>query len=202
MREDHPPNEEPSLTTHMNDYNPSRREFMAATGALAAVWMGTDPAAFAAALRDARDAARGGLVQFQALTPEQAEDLDAIAAQIIPTDDLPGAREAGAVVFIDRALATFQSGQKSAMLEGLADLNRRAGGRFSAVSENRQRELLQEIEDTPFFRQVRFGVVTGTFAHPSWGGNADGAGWRILGFEPRYLWRPPFGAYDAEQMGR
>jgi gluconate 2-dehydrogenase gamma chain len=141
-------------------------------------------------------------VQFQALTPEQAEDLDAVAAQIIPTDDLPGAREARAVVFIDRALATFQSEEKPAMLEGLADLNRRARGRFSGVSETRQRELLQEIEDGEFFAQVRLGVVVGTFAHPSWGGNVDGAGWRILGFEPRYFWRPPFGAYDAEEMGR
>ena len=175
---------------------------MAASGALVTAWMGTDPAAFAAALRDARDAARDGQVQFQALTAEQAEDLDAIAAQLIPTDDLPGAREAKAVVFIDRALATFQSEQKSGMLEGLADLNRRAGGRFSAVSENRQRDLLREIEDTPFFEQVRTAVITGTFAHPAWGGNADGAGWQILGFEPRFLWRPPFGAYDAEQMGR
>src|SRR4051794_29392930 len=38
-----------------------------------------------------------------------AADVEAVAAQIIPTDDTPGAREAGVVHFIDRALATFLS---------------------------------------------------------------------------------------------
>ncbi len=171
---------------------------MAATGALAAAWIGTDSAAFAAALRATRIAQSGTPVEWEALTPEQAEDLDAMAAHIIPTDDLPGAREARAVVFIDRALATFQSGQKQSIVDGLLDLNRRAGARFSTVPESRQLELLQQIEETQFFGRVRSGVVTGMFANPAWGGNMDGAGWKVLGFEPRYIWRPPFGAYDAE----
>src|SRR5262245_60928028 len=34
-------------------------------------------------------------------------DLEAVTAQIIPTDSTPGAREAGVVQFIDRALASF-----------------------------------------------------------------------------------------------
>ena len=43
------------------------------------------------------------------LTAAEAADVEAVAAQIIPTDDTPGAREAGVVHFIDRALATFFS---------------------------------------------------------------------------------------------
>src|SRR5262245_36499531 len=43
------------------------------------------------------------------LTAAEAADIEAVAAQIIPTDDSPGAREAGVVYFIDRALATFFS---------------------------------------------------------------------------------------------
>ncbi len=186
----------------MLDGNPSRREFVTTTGALAVAWFGTDPRAFTAAIEAAREARSGAPVLWEALTAEQAEDLDAIAAHIVPTDDLPGAREARAVVFIDRALATFQSGQKQSIIDGLSDLNRRAGRRFSTVSETRQLELLRAIEDTPFFGRVRSGVVTGMFAHPAWGGNLDGAGWKVLGFEPRYIWRPPFGAYDAEVDGR
>ena len=38
-----------------------------------------------------------GAISF--LTPAEAADVDAIAAQIIPTDDTPGAREAGVVLF-------------------------------------------------------------------------------------------------------
>jgi gluconate 2-dehydrogenase gamma chain len=34
-----------------------------------------------------------------------AADVAAVTAQIIPSDDTPGAREAGVVYFIDRALA-------------------------------------------------------------------------------------------------
>ncbi len=181
----------------MHDATHSRREFVAATGALTAAWIGTDPRAFAAALRAARDAGRGDPFMWDALTPEQAEDLDAIATHIIPTDDLPGAREARAVVFIDRALATFQSSQKQSIIDGLADLNRRGGARFSTLPADRQLQVLREIEDTPFFGSVRSGVVTGTFAHPNWGGNVGGAGWKILGYDPRAIWQPPFGAYDA-----
>ena len=143
------------------------------------------------------------------LTAEQAADLDAIAAQIIPSDDdLPGALEARSVVFIDRALGTFMANQKDLLLEGLDDLNSTvserwpADARFAALTEEQQHELLTEIEDEPFFRAVRFGVLTGMFAHPDWGGNYEGAGWKLLGFEPRYVWRPPFGYYDAEEMGR
>jgi len=43
-------------------------------------------------------------VKFQVLTAAQAKDVEAIAAQIVPSDELPGAREAGVVYFIDQAL--------------------------------------------------------------------------------------------------
>ena len=35
-----------------------------------------------------------------------AAEIEAIAARIIPSDATPGAREAGVVYFIDRALST------------------------------------------------------------------------------------------------
>src|SRR5262245_51994167 len=43
------------------------------------------------------------------LTAAEAADIEAVAAQIVPSNDTPGAREAGVVSFIDRALATFFS---------------------------------------------------------------------------------------------
>ncbi len=42
---------------------------------------------------------------LRALTAHQARLIDAIAARIFPTTDTPGAVEAGAVFYVDRALA-------------------------------------------------------------------------------------------------
>jgi len=176
---------------------------------MAGLWLGTDPEAFFSALEASRAAMQGEQVAYEVLTALQAADLDAIAAQIIPTDDnLPGAREARVVVFMDRALGGFMAGQKDFLLGGLDDLNGTvaerwpAAARFAELTEEQQHELLTEIEDEAFFGAVRFGVLTGMFAHPDWGGNHEGAGWKVLGFEPRYVWQPPFGYYDAQEMGR
>ena len=45
---------------------------------------------------------------------------------------------------------------------------------------------------------MRMLTLCGMFALPSWGGNRDEAGWKLLGFEDRHAWQPPFGFYDAE----
>ena len=186
----------------------TRREFLASSGAFAAGWVGTDPEALVRALESQRVAVAGEQVPFEVLTADQAADLDAIAAQIIPNDgELPGAREARVIVFIDRALGDYMAGQAEALFDGLDDLNRRVSGRwgterFSQLSDERQIELLQEIENGAFFQQLREAVIVGMFAHPDHGGNYEGAGWRLLGFEPRYVWQPPFGEYDAEEMRR
>lgn len=134
--------------------------------------------------------------------------MDAIAAQIVPSGDSPGAREAGALHFIDHSLATWAQNQRDQITRGLEDLNRQVNerwpgtGHFASLLAERQVELLHAVERTPFFQQVRFAVIAGTFANPAWGGNKDGLGWQILGFEPRFVWQPPFGDYDADEMRR
>src|SRR5262245_66004730 len=50
-----------------------------------------------------------GEAKISFLSAAEAADIDAVTSQIIPTDDTPGAREAGVVYFIERALATFFS---------------------------------------------------------------------------------------------
>jgi len=188
----------------MIDDSLSRRAFLAASGsAFASAWLAADPEQVRASLAHAaRAVRRSGDWEF--LSTEQAADVDAIAAQIIPTDDLPGAREAGAVYFFDHALATWAGDQREAFSRGLDNLNRqtqrRSPGarRFAALSPEQQIELLHAVEHTPFFQMIRFATIAGTFANPSWGGNRDKAGWRILGFEDRFVWQPPFGDYDAD----
>ena len=107
--------------------------------------------------------------------------------------------------FIDRALATFNAGQKKLYADGVADLNRRAArqrkGRrsFAALTPAQQDESSAQIEKTPFFQAARFDTIVGTFALPTWGGNRDYAGWHMLGFDASAARsRPPFGYYDAD----
>ena len=73
--------------------------------------------------------------KFEVLTPEQARQVQAVASQIIPTDDLPGAREAGVVYFIDRALKTFASDSLQTYREGLAHLNQLTATKVSGNEE-------------------------------------------------------------------
>jgi gluconate 2-dehydrogenase gamma chain len=147
----------------------------------------------------------GGTAAFSVLTAGQAEALDAMTSRILPAvDGRPGAREAGVIHFIDRALSTFNRSQRRLYIDGTADLNRRAGarwkdaGRFAALTAPQQDELLRGIETTPFFQAARFDTIVGMFALPSWGGNRDYAGWHLLGLAHQPTFTAPFGYYDAE----
>ncbi len=182
-----------------------RRDFIAAAGAgIGAAWLAADPAQLRASMAHA---ARLANTDFEVFTPEQAADVEAIAAQIVPTDDLPGAREARVVHFADHSLATWGSDQRRPFLEGLTAFNalvaQTHGGiaRFALLTEEQRLAFLQANPLNPFFQQMIFITLTGTFSHPSWGGNFEGAGWRILGFDDRGVWQPPFGWYDAQANG-
>jgi gluconate 2-dehydrogenase gamma chain len=183
----------------------TRRAFLAAAGAAGAAWLAADPELVHAALAHARrTVAAPPPYRFAVLTPVQAAGLEAVAMRIIPSDGTPGAREAGVIHFIDQALATFAQDQKAQMLTGLDDLNARAKAEwpgvasFAALAPERQDELLRGIEKTPFFGAMRFGTVVGMFGNPSYGGNRDQVGWKLLGFQAHGIFQPPFGYYDAE----
>jgi len=182
----------------------TRRAFLAAAGAGAA-WLAADPELVRAALVHARNViATPPPYRFEALTPAEAADLEAMAMRIIPSDGSPGAKEAGVVHFIDKALATFYADQKAKTLAGLADLNKRAKAKwpgtasFAALTPARQDELLKSIDPSEFFADVRSAVVIGMFANPSYGGNQNQVGWKLLGFQAHGLYQAPFGYYDAE----
>jgi gluconate 2-dehydrogenase gamma chain len=172
----------------------SRREFVGAvTGSLAAVWIaGAGRPALASAGR--------------VLEPAQLRDLDAITALILPTDDTPGAREARVVDYIDRSLATFAAEQRPLFKAGLAELDARAARRvpgaaaFAELGPEDATALLRALdaERSPFFEVVRVATITGFLANPEYGGNAEKAGWKVIGFDDRFVWSAPFGWYDGE----
>lgn len=134
---------------------------------------------------------------LRVLTPAEAAALEAIASQIFPTDDTPGAREAGVIFFLDRALETFAAPQLDLVRAGLRDLEAKAPG-FASLPFERQTAALKEIDQTPFFGVTHFLTVAGMFANPEHGGNRSHVGWQLLGFEMRPGYQPPFGYYDRE----
>jgi gluconate 2-dehydrogenase gamma chain len=186
-------------------YQVNRRAFLTAASAAGAAWLAADPKLLQAALVHARQAvAAPPPYRFEALTPAQAADLEAIAMRIIPSDGTPGAKEAGVIHFMDKALSTFGADRKGPVLAGLADLNKRAKTKwpatasFAALTPARQDELLKTVEKSDFFGEVREATVIGMFANPSYGGNQNQAGWKLIGFQAHGLYQAPFGYYDAE----
>ena len=184
----------------------TRRGFLAQSGSvLGGAWLAAYTPAIEAAAAYARAAARQQ-PPFETLTVREAADLDAIASLMIPTDETPGAREAGVVYFIDRSLGSFFGGYLAIIRTGLTDLGarvRRSASETQAFADltlDRQEELLREVEqeDANFFFFARTLVVMGMFANPSYGGNRDKVGWALLGFEDKAAFQPPFGYYDAE----
>jgi len=186
----------------------SRRAFLRAAAVAGAAWSAADLLSVEDALAWSADQAATKTSGFTALSAGEAETVVALSSRIIPSvDKRPGAQEAGVVLFVDRALATFNAGQKKMYAEGLQDLNRRAadmfnGTAFAQLTAAQQDEVIRAIERTPFFQAVRFDTIVGTFALPTWGGNRDHAGWNMIGLEHQPRFQPPFGAYDVEANRR
>jgi hypothetical protein len=141
-------------------------------------------------------------------TDEQAADIDAMASQIIPTDDTPGAHEARVIFFIDRALVTFARESRPIYIQGMKDLQAKTkelfpnATKFSALTSPQQIQVLTAIEKTPFFNTVRNHTVIGFFASPVHGGNHNKVGWKLIGFDDSLEFKPPFGYYDAKLQPR
>jgi gluconate 2-dehydrogenase gamma chain len=182
----------------------SRRSFLVGSAlGLSAGWVASNWAGILDAKDYAADAAAAETRKFAFFTDEQAADIDAIASRIIPTDESPGAHEAGCVYFIDCALTTFMRDSQTLYSDGLKELKAKTkesfpgAVAFAALSSPQQIQLLTAIEGTPFFTSVRVLTITGMFASPAHGGNRDQVGWKLLGFDDTLNFEPPFGFYDA-----
>jgi hypothetical protein len=185
----------------------TRRVFLQGSGTVAgSVLARAGIPAFVAATQAACTARDAGAA-FENITSAEAREFEAIASRVLPTTDTPGAREAGAIWFIDNTygsiyadflandralLADFQSGV-AATFAG-AEL-------FSDLDEADQDTYLKSRERTEFFETVRFKTLAGVFGLSSWGGNQDNVGWKLVGMDgPPHAWSYPFGYYDAEYM--
>ena len=186
--------------------NLGRRKFMSdsvalARGSLLALSMPT----ILTACRESQEA-RIAESEFKTLSEAEALEFAAVASRIIPTDETPGANEAGVIYFIDNVLGD-ESRQEilSELRNGLGELQFEVATDYGAsyfhlLDEAQQDELLTKMEATPFFRTVWYLTIAGMFTMPMYGGNRDGIGYDLIAMEQRPVWAPPFGFYDADYM--
>jgi gluconate 2-dehydrogenase gamma chain len=147
--------------------------------------------------RSVQTVARARREPLESLTAGEADILEAVVGRIIPTDASgPGAVDAGAVHYIDRALGGALSASRTAYRSGLAALDRFArssrGVAFTELPPPDQDAVLNEVEkgsatgfsgsSTVFFNLVLAHTHQGMFGDPYYGGNADFAGWDLIGY--------------------
>ena len=202
----------------------SRRKFLSRgiTG-LSAVWVSAHLPALAAAAGHARRAASSATPpKFEFFTQDEAAEIEAITARIIPTDETPGAREAGIVYFIDRGLASFYAEEQKTYRDGLPELEAKAkemfpgAAKFSSLSPEQQDGLLHSFDENVaagqrprrarsgaqnFFETVRQHTIAGFLIDPDYGGNHEGVGWKLIGREREHMFQAPFGYYDKDYPG-
>lgn len=194
----------------MNTQEKSRRSFLIeSVSGLGGAWVAVNYSAILAAEEYVLKAAESEQqARFAFFTPEQAVEVEEMAAQIIPTDDTPGAREARVISFVDRALVTFDRDRQPAYTQGLEELAAQTNGlfpdasTFSALTFDQQIQVLTAMERTSFFSLVRTHTITGFFASPVHGGNYDKVGWKLVGYDDSLNHAPPFGYYDARPQPR
>ena len=131
---------------------------------------------------------------LETLTVAEADTLDAVCARLIPSDATgPGAAEAHASAYIDRALSGFMASSRETYRSGLTALDVYAQGThgmpFSRLPPADQDAALTALEaghvpDAPngFFALVRTHTIQGTFCDPYYGGNANFIGWDLIGY--------------------
>ena len=184
----------------------SRRQFVIRSlSGISVAWLTLHWPAILAAHDHAHAAAQSDApVAFQFFSPDWALEIEAATAQIIPSDETPGAREAKVVYFIDRALVTFERDKQATYTQGLKDLENKTKSlfpqaeKFSGLSQAQQVQLLEAIEQSEFFELLRVHTIMGFLARPDYGGNQGEVGWKLIGFENKGVYSPPFGYYDAE----
>jgi gluconate 2-dehydrogenase gamma chain len=185
----------------------SRRSFLshALTGAGAAFALGV-AARFSEAHEHAAAQLASPVRRFHFFTTAEATELAAVCEQIIPSDpDSPGAREAGAVYFVDYAVGRLQPELQPLFRTGLQELATAAHRTnpsmpFSELTSDQQVAVLRSIESTEFFKRAREYTIWGFLANPQYGGNRNEVGWKHIGFESQGMFEPPFGFYDAELL--
>ncbi|PYR73711.1 MAG: hypothetical protein DMF87_25050 [Acidobacteria bacterium] len=130
------------------------------------------------------------------LTAMESDVLEAIVARLIPSDARgPGAKEARAAHYIDRALGGALASSRTLYAAGLAAVEEVAqsfrGKAFKDLLPDEQDDILSRFDSgtvqgfadaAAFFAVVRAHTLQGTFCDPYYGGNAGFVGWDLIGY--------------------
>lgn len=136
--------------------------------------------------------------------PFPTATLRAVIGRLVPSDDFPGAVEAGVEVYIGRQLAGDCGAEVDFLITGLWSLEaetKALHGReadFSRLEAEKQDALLKELEvgrvrtewpstirPADFFARLVDLTHEGYYADPSNGGNRAAVSWRMIGYDPR-----------------
>ncbi len=132
---------------------------------------------------------------LQTFTSFEYAVVAAASERILPRDEDPGAQDANVPAYIDRMLQTPELKQmKTDFLQGLAALERRSRSMFQKgfvhASPEQQDELLTIFKDSDpgtgeahFYELLVVLTLEGFLGDPSYGGNKDRVGWRLVGFD-------------------
>ena len=180
----------------------SRRQLLKRAGLVGAAAMATPMGTLVPSPAVAQSPAQGQSVigrgrVWETLSAAEAETLEAITARLIPSDaNGPGALEAQAARYIDRALGGALASSHDAYRSGLAAIDGYArlskGSPFAKLSAADQDAILRDMEANvasgfvpdaaTFFNLVRAHTIQGTFCDPYYGGNENFVGWDLIGY--------------------
>ena len=177
--------------------NAARREMLKRVGAASAVAVAPGTELTTTAQAQSKPAAMPLREALETLTAVEADILEAMVARIVPTDTSgPGAAEARAAHYLDRALTGPLASSKAAYVSGLAALDAYAqsskGAPFIKLNARDQDAVLTDLEKnvakefrpnaSAFFEMVRNHTMQGMFSDPYYGGNANFIGWDLIGY--------------------
>ena len=134
------------------------------------------------------------------LSDDEFQLVEAIAEQIIPTDEWPGGRDAGVANFIDLQLAgpylRFQQNYRRGLAAIEESCLKKYQNRFEKLPWAEQTEILRDMEagslegdhwknvaPAKFFELVRSHSLQGYYGSPRHGGNKNFVSYRMMGLD-------------------
>jgi hypothetical protein len=143
----------------MSDLALSRRRFLQGSGGLlmGTLLFSSGPIALLAP-------SRSWALELTTLDSATGARLLTMLRRLYPHDDMEDAVYALTVKDFD-SKASADPGLAGLLKQGVADLDRRAGGDWSALPEDKQVAILESIQHTPFFAQVRSVAVNSLYSN-------------------------------------
>ncbi len=143
-------------------------------------------------------------VAGRVLAAREWKTLDALVSRILPSDDGPGAREAGVVAFIDRQLSSPPLAVLAPVVVELAkriDLHaEKVHGRAYAdlphadqdaiLTKLSRAELSLSLPERPLYEALHSLTLEGFLSDPNHGGNLEQVGWKYVRFAEPVLREP------------